>query len=237
MREDQTKYLNYTLREYRNKEYSTFIRDYEIFVVSFLRRRSFGTTAPIDFKKIEKTLIVEINNYLIKRINILTEYFLHCEIIGKEISEKWGDQSLTQEYYKLIFLARKARQIDSTLQLDQHYSSYKENNKEIIEKIENINDALGEIDNEKSLNAVQKIIYLNELGIIDFLKGKQPFNTSTNGLATILGKILHEKTTTLQPYLNALFTDLEATSNKHPYYTKSTAEKIKDSLQSIGFKK
>ena len=237
MKEDQAKYLNYSITEYRNKEYSTFIRDYEIFIISFLRRRSFGNTTPIDFKKVEKTLIVEINNYLTKRINVLNAYFLHCMTIGKEIGEKWGDQSLTEEYYKLIFLARKIRQIDSTLELNQHYISYNEKNKEITERIENVNNALSEIDNEKALNAVQKIIYLNELGIIDFLKEKQPFHTSTNGLATILGKILDEKRTTLQPYLNALFTDMEITSNKHPYYTQSTSQKIKDSLQSIGFKK
>lgn len=84
-------------------------------------------------------------------------------------------------------------------------------------------------------NAVEKIIYLNELGIIDFLRTKQPFNTSVNSLANVLTAITSEKHTTIQPYLNALLSNTGA-ENKNPYYTKSTVEKVKNQLMNLGVK-
>lgn len=83
-------------------------------------------------------------------------------------------------------------------------------------------------------NAIQKIIYLSELGVIDFLKSKQPFVSSTNSLATVLSTILGEKITTIQPYLNALSNN-SIESNKHPYYSKTSVEKVKKQLINIGF--
>lgn len=117
--------------------------------------------------------------------------------------------------------------------------------KRIIEFIENkiaeIKKSIPKKDEfEKAIdlstsNAVQKIIFLHELGIIDFLRTKQPFSTSVNSLANVLTAITGEKTTTLQPYLNALLSNTEA-ENKHPYYSKSTAEKVRNQLINLGFK-
>lgn len=83
-------------------------------------------------------------------------------------------------------------------------------------------------------SAVEKIIYLNELGIIDQLRTKQPFSTSINSLATVLSAITDEKAKTLQPYLNAMVNKTNA-DNKNPYNTEKTVNKVKTQLTNIGF--
>lgn len=77
--------------------------------------------------------------------------------------------------------------------------------------------------------AVEKIIYLNELGIIDFLKSKPEFMGSTNLMATFLSAITDEKTTTLQTSINKLLNNDTADKN-HPYKSKGTANKVRQTL-------
>lgn len=112
--------------------------------------------------------------------------------------------------------------------------SFLETKKSEIERPVNKPENITDLDLSAS-NAVQKILYLNELGVIDFLRTKQPFNTSINSLANVLTAITGEKQRTLQPYLNALLSNTGA-ENKHPYHTESTVEKIKSQLTNIGFK-
>lgn len=69
--------------------------------------------------------------------------------------------------------------------------------------------------------AVEKIIYLNELGIIDFLRTKKEFIGSTNLMATVLSAITDVKATTLQTSLNRLINKDTADKN-HPYRTKNS---------------
>ena len=78
-------------------------------------------------------------------------------------------------------------------------------------------------------SAVEKIIYLNELGIIDFLRAKPEFMGSTNLMATFLSAITDEKATTLQTSINRLINN-DAADNNHPYKAKGTANKIRQTL-------
>lgn len=77
-------------------------------------------------------------------------------------------------------------------------------------------------------SAVVKIIYLNELGIIDFLRSKPEF-ISVNLLATFLSAITGEKPLTLQTSLNRLLTNDTADKN-HPYQTQKTVNKVRQTL-------
>ncbi len=80
----------------------------------------------------------------------------------------------------------------------------------------------------------EKIILLHQLGIIDFLKNKEPFNTSVNKLATIISAITGIKTTTTQSYLNPMLNkDTDQKSN--PLNTNKSFEKIRQKLLSIGY--
>ena len=83
-------------------------------------------------------------------------------------------------------------------------------------------------------SAVKKIIYLNELGIIDFLK-KQPCFISNNKLSNVLTAITGEKHTTIQPLVNALINDSGQAKHK-PYNNKFTVNKVKKQLTDLGFK-
>jgi hypothetical protein len=91
-----------------------------------------------------------------------------------------------------------------------------------------------EIDLSKT-KAIEKIIFLSELGVLEFLRDKSPFNTTINSLATILSAITGENNTTLQPSLNAMFSNA-VDKSKDPYKTKNTVEKVRNQLINIGFK-
>lgn len=83
-------------------------------------------------------------------------------------------------------------------------------------------------------SAVEKIIYLNELGIIDFLRTKTKAGISNGGLASVLSSITGIKAETIKPSLNRLSNN-DTNDNKHPYYKTKTVEKIKTFLIKLGF--
>jgi len=85
------------------------------------------------------------------------------------------------------------------------------------------------LDLSENSSAVEKIIYLNELGIIDFLRNKTEFMSSTNLMATFLSAITSEKASTLQTSLNRLINNDNEDKN-HPYRTIKTVEKVRQSL-------
>ncbi|WP_396141488.1 hypothetical protein [Flavobacterium sp.] len=85
------------------------------------------------------------------------------------------------------------------------------------------------LDLSENSTAVEKIIYLYELGIIDFLKSKTEFISSTNLMATFLSAITSEKASTLQTSLNRLINN-DTEDKNHPYRTIKTVEKVRQSL-------
>ena len=49
-----------------------------------------------------------------------------------------------------------------------------------------------------------RLAMLDELEVLDYIRGRQPLGMSTNKLATLLSAILGIESTTLQSYLNAM---------------------------------
>lgn len=83
-------------------------------------------------------------------------------------------------------------------------------------------------------NKSEKIVYLEQLGVLDFLKGKEPFNTSTNALAQAVSHFTGIKPGTVQSYLNPMNnSDLNQKNNP---LTNKRLEKIKKELLTLGFK-
>ncbi len=81
----------------------------------------------------------------------------------------------------------------------------------------------------------EKIIYLKQLGIIDFLREKEPFKNSTNKLATAISAITGIPQQTAQSYLNPIVsTGTEQKNN--PLNSIIKVEKIKQTLINLGFK-
>lgn len=109
------------------------------------------------------------------------------------------------------------------------------------EIIEEINTATTNLDNPFSeqldlsnTTGVEKIIYLHKTGVIEFLRKKQPFNTSVNALATFLSAVTGEKVDTLQSYLNPMFSKGVAQRN-NPLSKTDPINRVEKQLIKIGF--
>jgi len=121
--------------------------------------------------------------------------------------------------FKVVPLRQFEAWLTNRLDTIQRKNSTKEN------EISDLSDSLG----------IEKLIYLKELGVLDFLKNKRPFNTSTNHLATFLSAVTGEKARTLQSYLNAHFS--KNNDNKNDFYKDSkTKERVKGVIALKRFK-
>jgi hypothetical protein len=89
------------------------------------------------------------------------------------------------------------------------------------------------IDLSKS-KCTEKIIYLKEMGVLDFLIKKEPFNKSIRKLAKALVPILGERYDTIQPILNPVISNYSSKNN--PYYNSSTqkVDQIREHLVHLG---
>lgn len=86
-----------------------------------------------------------------------------------------------------------------------------------------------------SISIAMKIIYLEKLGIINFLRKEEPFNMSTNKLSHALSRIIGAKTSSVQPYLNAI-TSKNMESKNNPLNSEPNVEAVEFHLSKMGFK-
>lgn len=82
--------------------------------------------------------------------------------------------------------------------------------------------------------ATEKIIYLHKLGLIDFLRTKQPFNTSINSLATVLSAVTGANSRTIQSMLNAMLSK-NVNDKNNPLNSQKPTNKVIKQLIQIGF--
>jgi hypothetical protein len=90
-------------------------------------------------------------------------------------------------------------------------------------------------DSELNRSISEKIVYLQKLGIIDFLYTKQPFNTSINLLSNIVGILIDSKTSTVQSYLNPML-KIDVVGKNNPLNNDKTVERVENKLNQINFK-
>jgi hypothetical protein len=100
---------------------------------------------------------------------------------------------------------------------------------------EQINITFNELLDLSGETIARKILYLDKLGIINFLRKSQPFNTSINKLATVLSAIIDEDAKSIQPVLNPLISDKEIKNKNHPYYINNNVLKVEQNLINLGF--
>lgn len=168
----------------------------------------------------------------------LIEYYKKRHIDNDEINFIETEIRLIKEYIRPIIESQKTELEEKgvfdlkKMIIDSNLSSYNkiilflETRKSELEPESSISEPL---DLSENSSAVEKIIYLNELGIIDFLRSKPEFISSTNLMATFLSAITSEKASTLQTSLNRLINnDIE--DKNHPYRTFNTVEKVRQSL-------
>ena len=104
----------------------------------------------------------------------------------------------------------------------------------ILEKLQIKLDRLPKESDFSAPKGTEKIIMLHQLGILDFLKEKEPFNLSTNALASVISGITGEKREVMQSYLNPIFSKNVSQKN-NPLKTESTVKKIKHKLILVGY--
>jgi hypothetical protein len=182
-----------------------------------------------------------LEEYKIDYPNLL-DYYKKQHIDNDEINFIESEMLLINESIRLIIEHQKSEleekeEIDLyKLMMEPYLSSYKK----IIQFLETRELELKPISSTfepldlSDAKEVEKIIYLNELGIIDFLRTKTKAGISNNSLASILSGITGTKANTLKPSLNRL-TYNDKLDNKHPYYTEKTVAKIKKNLANLGF--
>lgn len=81
----------------------------------------------------------------------------------------------------------------------------------------------------------EKVIYLHELGILQFLKDQEPFVSSTYSLAQALSAVTGIPANTLVSYINPIFSKTTAQGN-NPLNNTKKVERVKLALAKIGFK-
>jgi hypothetical protein len=168
----------------------------------------------------------------------LIEYYKKQHIDNDEINFIETEIRLIKEYIRPIIESQKTELEEKgvfdlkKMIIYSNSSSYNkiisflETRKSELEPKSSISEPL---DLSENSSAVEKIIYLNELGMIDFLRSKPEFISSINLMATFLSAITSEKASTLQTSLNRLINnDIE--DKNHPYRTYNTVEKVRQSL-------
>jgi hypothetical protein len=178
------------------------------------------------------------------------EYKRKCDLSDDEVYQEIKKTGIVANYISRGFDKTNKKDFEADLEnrflkFRQRYI-FKEKSEEGIRsifyktKLKNLSNTETIISSEifkeidlSNTSAVQKIIYLNELGIIELLKKEPCFKASVNNLATVLSAITGENIKTLQPILNPMFNKNTAQKN-NPYSSKLTVEKVKSQLINLG---
>jgi len=167
-----------------------------------------------------------IENYKKRHIDNDEINFIETELrLIKEYIRPIIESQKTELEEKGVFDLKKMI-IDADLSSYNKIISFLETRKSELEPESSISEPL---DLSENSSAVEKIIYLYELGMIDFLRSKPEFISSTNLMATFLSAITSEKASTLQTSLNRLINN-DFEDKNHPYRTFNTVEKVRQSL-------
>jgi hypothetical protein len=164
------------------------------------------------------------------------------KLVNDSFSNKEIDEKICKEYgIKLTIKIYEENFFESGFNGGEFYKAWELilNNPTVFEPIFKANVKTETTPEPEPLDlsdtsAVEKIIYLNELGIIDFLRLKTKIGISNGGLASLLSGITGIKPDTIKSSLNRLPKDYKI-DNKHPYYTTRTVDKVKKQLRDLGF--
>jgi hypothetical protein len=91
-----------------------------------------------------------------------------------------------------------------------------------------------ELLEEYNAPIVKRIIYLEKLGILEFLRKSSPFSTSVNMMANILGSIIDAKPSSIQPLLNPLLNG-DVDNKNNPLLSKKNVLSVETYLTNIGY--
>lgn len=136
----------------------------------------------------------------------------------------WFSDVVINEMYRYLESNEDFTLPDKNIRLKKFfYSEISPSDKNLVE------------DDEFNSKATEKLIMLEKMGIIDFLRENKDFIGSTNLMSKFLSQITGEKTSTIQPSLSAIINnDLDNKNN--PFSRVKTVEKATQKLASLGIK-
>ena len=142
------------------------------------------------------------------------------------------EASLRKRY---LFLKEKAEESGYRVELlnDNSVKLIQENKKSDEIDFEEVYEDVRTIKTHK---APTKVLFLNELGIIDFLAKKRCFITNPNALCKALGHATNEKESTLYRNIKPLI-DKGYGQDRNPYNNDTNVKYVKNTLNQIGFTK
>ena len=122
---------------------------------------------------------------------------------------------------------------DPTMMYNVEGANRQERQKNILDQMIFNEDNL---DNLTIINpkGTEKIIMLKKLGVLDYLKEKTPFNTSTNSLASVISTITGIKQSSVYPMIQTIFKPLNNQKN-NPLKSKKAVSSVKQVLNSLGY--
>lgn len=211
----------------------TFIKDYKKLVE--LKKYFFGCPHDIYVS----TYPSRLNDFTTKLPEAKEIDFLSLELekgILVSIYEVFGDIE-RQIYYslknRLDFLQTKANELGFELKVkDKTCNKY--SLKRIKHKNKKSKSQKQPLMDFSDSKGTEKIVMLQQLGVLDFLKTQQPFIHSTNKLAEAISGFIGEKPETVQSYINPIINPTTSQRN-NPMTKKKVVLKVNQKLVSIGF--
>ncbi|WP_157485887.1 hypothetical protein [Flavobacterium soli] len=216
--------IHYTFKEYEQAYQSLldkFINEYE-------------DNSELDF------LAIQLENYntYVQHVTLLEyggdvklpEYILRGYSMIKELEDKiYKQDEISPRMYDYEMIDKLYRSFKKIIQFI--------NSKKEKIKNEDLTIPTKEISEEIDLSdssGIEKIIMLYKLGILDFLKTKSPFKSSTNSLASVISGITGVNTTTVQSYINPI-NNPNVIQKNNPLDSSKAVEKVEVKLLNIGF--
>ncbi len=196
----------------------------------------------------EKKDFEDINAEKLSKYNIFDEFSnKRNSPYGKDeyIISKGFFNSYIKDFCKVCFKDKEVALIFDTVK----FSNYKKATEKIISYINNYTETkqipISQPQQEQTKETqnidlsdtklTEQIIMLEKLGVLEFLKNKEPFNTSTNALASVLSGITGKNIKTIQSYINPIFSKGVEQKN-NPLKKAKTVDKVIQKLNSIGYK-
>lgn len=216
--------------DYLEMNYIDFIKNYEVMLCDFLQYYQKNHEAidfPDGFNRVEQIYLA----YLLEQLDVMKkDHFavakieLNRQATIEEIQElrDWMDINGRKIEMIQLFIFRRLALISpvtTVKDLEKLLAEFKNN--QIVEE-------------EFSQPCYDKVRFLHELGVLDYLRSHHPFSTSTNQLAKALSYITGEERSTLQSAINPIFNS-NASDKNSPLNSVKKMENVRSKVENLGF--
>lgn len=215
---------------YLKMNYVDFIKNYEVMLCDFLlyyQTNHEKIEFPDGFSKVEQIYLA----YLLEELNRMKDDHFAVGELGlkkaggiEEIHEldDWMKENGRKIEMIQVFIFRRLALISPT-------ASIKDLEKLLVEF-----KGVQLLEEEMNQPCYDKIRFLHEFGILDFLHSHHPFNTSINSLAKALSYITGEQQSAIQSAINPIFNS-KASDKNNPLNSVKKMENVRNKVGNLGF--